>query len=97
MPYYIDKKTKKRVEGWSWHTGQKKLPAWVQELLDTGTIKRKGWTLEYDGESYYSGCFLIRDPLGICNLQSFKAHFESTLNCKVKKKRVAKKINYFVK
>ena len=95
MPFYIDKKTKQRVEGWCWHVAQKEFPAWVQELFDTGTINRVGGEVVYDGDKYYSGCFLVREPLGICNLQSFKKHFDSVLRCKVKRARADKKVNYF--
>ena len=95
MPYYIDKETGKQVEGWCWHVAQKQLPAWVNELIDGGTIKRKRAWLEYDGEMYFTGCFLTRDPLSICSLQSFKAHYQSLLNCKVKRTRAKNKMGHF--
>ena len=95
MPYYIDKKTGKQVEGWSWHIGQKHLPSWVRELIEGGTLKRKGAGLKYDGEMYFTGCFLAREPLSICSLQSFKASYTSTLNCITKKRRASSKKGFF--
>ena len=96
MPNYIDKETGKQVEGWSWHVAQKEFPVWVQELFDTDTITRKGAGITANGiDVYYSGCFLTREPLSICSLQSFKAHFQSPLKCTVKRKRAANKRGYF--